>query len=93
MSGDYWESGGNHNTCYGSDIGDSNGNMMISLDGAYLNGVWSTMNDFTTGNDHIVNRDLNVQRNAVVGGTLTIGNTTITEAQLSALLQLVQAAP
>lgn len=93
LSGDYWESGGDHNTCYGSDIGDSNGNMMISLDGAYLNGVWSTMNDFTTGNDHYVNRDLVVQRNAVVGGTLTIGNTTITEAQLSALLQLVQAAP
>lgn len=36
VSGDYWESGGSASTCYGSSIGDSNGNTVINLDGNAL---------------------------------------------------------
>ena len=36
LSGNYWESGGDSSTCYGSDIGNSNGDVAINLDSQTL---------------------------------------------------------
>ena len=87
LSGDYWELGGDQNTCYGAVIGDEDTNIAINLNNKYLNDDWSVTDSFGVGHN------LSVSNDATVGGTLTIGNTTINEAQLSALLQLVQVAP
>lgn len=87
LSGEYWERGGDQNTCYGAAIGDEDTNIAINLNNRYLNDDWSVTDSFGVGHN------LSVSNDATIGGTLTIGNTTLTEAQLSAILQLVQAAP
>lgn len=46
LGGDYWESGGNSSTCYGSDIGNSNGNSVINLDGQSFVGNWYSSGTF-----------------------------------------------
>lgn len=79
LSADYWEQGGYHNTCYGSSIGDSGKALVIDLDHTTLAGSW------------YVGGSLEAVRRVTAGQSVTIGNTTINEAQLSALLQLVNA--
>lgn len=74
LSGDYWELGGDQNTCYGAVIGDEDTNIAINLNNRYLNEDWSVTDSFGVGHN------LSVSNDATVGGTLTIGNTTITEA-------------
>lgn len=46
LSGDYWESGGDSSTCYGSDIGNSSGNSVIDLDGQSFAGNWYSSGTF-----------------------------------------------
>ena len=50
LSGNYWESGGDHDTCYGSDIGNSNQTVVIDLDNCELEGCfWYAPNFEATG--------------------------------------------
>lgn len=50
LSADYWESGGDHSTCYGSDIGNSNQTVVIDLDNYSLEGcLWTAPNFEATG--------------------------------------------
>ena len=48
LSGDYWESGGDSSTCYGSEIGDSNGTVVIDLDNCELEGCYWYAPNFET---------------------------------------------
>lgn len=50
LSGAYWESGGDHDTCYGSDIGNSSQTVVIDLDNYTLEGcLWYAPNFEATG--------------------------------------------
>lgn len=139
LSATGWESGGDSSTCYGSNIGNNNGNIVIDLDETTLSGSWKTTQDFTTGGNLSVGTDLSVgnwgyfggysyagcgfctgtayftrvgaylegpvtiandfafnvgcaylnQGTLQVGCNIRIGNTTLTESQLSALLTLI----
>lgn len=66
IEGHYWETGGSSSTCYGSDIGDSNGNSVINLDSKTLDGNW------TTDGSHTVNQGLSVVGAAGIGGALSV---------------------
>lgn len=141
LSGDYWESGGDNSTCYGSSIGNSSGTVVIDLDNQELvsnNGYWYVPYLYSSGTawfnhvdigsswfdssgDGYIDGDLSVNGTLTVGcstistggahvagtmsidsgcsflvgcsylsdGTLCLGHTTLSEAQLSALLQLI----
>lgn len=75
LSGNYWESGGDNTTCYGSAIGDSSGSEVVGLDDKELRGSWSTGQHFWAGGNL-----------GSGSGQLVLGHTVLTEAQLSALL-------
>ena len=50
LSGTYWESGGDHDTCYGSDIGNSSQTVVIDLDNYTLEGyLWYAPSFEATG--------------------------------------------
>lgn len=50
LSGNYWESGGDAYTCFGSNIGDSSGRVVIDLDNCSLEGCfWYAHNFEATG--------------------------------------------
>ena len=55
LSGNYWESGGDHDTCYGSDIGKSDGTAVIDLDNYGLLGCIWTAPNFKT--DYVLQTD------------------------------------
>ena len=79
-----WESGGDHSTCYGSDIGNSSGTVVIDLDNQTLesnNGYWyipylyssgqAWFNDLYVGTTHFDSSGF-----GVVDGTLTVNGYT-----------------
>ena len=68
-----WESGGDSSTCYGSNIGNNKGNVVIDLDETTLSGSWKTTDDFTTGCNHHVGSNLSVDYDGYVGGCLNVG--------------------
>ena len=68
LSGNYWESGGDSSTCYGSDIADSFGNSVIDLDRCELVANW------TTHGNHSITGDLSVGGSIhVLGCGVTVG--------------------
>lgn len=64
LSGNYWESGGDSGTCYGSNIADSNQIIVIDLDNKALEGDWDCNGTFYA--DYFD-----------VGCSISLGNTTI----------------
>lgn len=73
LSVEGWESGGDSSTCYGSNIGNNKGNVVIDLDETTLSGSWKTSEDFTTGGNHHVGANLSVDYDGYVGGCLHVG--------------------
>lgn len=83
-SGPYWKSGDGVTTCYGSDIGNSSGHVVVRLDGKALVGDWGVYStagsgaqggNFTVENDLSVGQDLGVTRDANIVGIATVGTT------------------
>ena len=73
LSSTGWESGGDSTTCYGSNIGDRDGDVVIDLDKTTLSGIWKTTGDFTTEGNHRVSANLSVDYDGYVGGCLNVG--------------------
>lgn len=100
LSGDFWKKGGDCTDNYGSTIGDDNQTPKIDLNNNTLLGDWSTSDSFTTQQDltcmgeglfynSIDVYDTVKSDKAEVTNTIKIGNTTLNEQQLQALLELI----
>lgn len=118
LSGEYWVSGGDSGTCYGSDIANNNQITVIDLDNSTLDGNWTCSGSFdagsfTAGCGFYVGCTSLTQYSAFIDGPVTagcgfytgtayldtyslqvgcsirIGGTSLSEAQLSALLNLI----
>ena len=76
QEGQFWVTGGGPETCKGSAIGDSNGNVVVNLNTRTLTGAggWSADGAFAVFGQFDALANVQVYGNLTVDGTLTVGS-------------------